>query len=75
MIATALLLTLAAGEPPKAPTDPSQQMICRRETLTGTRFARKICLTRAAREATAEENMRTIGEMRSRSHVYGLGTN
>jgi hypothetical protein len=74
MILVSLALTLAAADAPaKPPADPSQQMVCRRETLTGTRFGRKICLTKAQREATAEADYKAMQEMRQNMAIKCRG--
>ncbi len=43
----------------------SNEMICRREKLTGSNIARRICRTRAEIEAQAAEAQQQLHEMRS----------
>ena len=44
--------------------DPNE-MICRREEVTGTNFRRRVCLTRAEREREQEDSQEEMLERRS----------
>ena len=62
-------LALAAAQPvpsePRAtpPAADSEKMICKHQALTGTRFAKKICYTKADWDAKAEADRRALAEM------------
>ena len=62
-------LVLAAVQPlpsePRAaaPATESEKMICKHQALTGTRFAKKICYTKADWDAKAEADRRALAEM------------
>jgi hypothetical protein len=55
-----------AAEEPKERPDPDE-MICKLEDQTNTRFKKKVCMTRRDREALAEAQKRDLNEMVSRS--------
>ncbi len=52
----------AAPPPPKAP-----KLVCRTQTPTGTRFRKKVCMTREEYEATAERDRRDMAEIANKS--------
>lgn len=53
-----LLATAAPADDKKAP----DKLVCRSESVSGTRVARRICMTRAERERVSEEHKRRIAE-------------
>ena len=55
--------TVAATESQSA--DPSQELVCRSETITGTRFQRRYCATQAEREQRQQDD-RESGEKMQR---------
>lgn len=59
LLTLALATPAAAGEKQKSPDD----VICRTEAKTGTRFRSRDCRTRAQWEAQAEQQMRDAKEM------------
>lgn len=59
--------TTAAVTTEAAPVAAADRMICKRQALTGTRFAKKICYTSAQWDARAEADRRAIEEATSRA--------
>lgn len=59
-------IAAGAAEETKARPDPDE-MICKFEDQTNTRFKKKVCMTRRDREALAEAQKRDLNEMVSRS--------
>ena len=55
--------TAAAAE--TQPADPSQELVCRSETVTGTRFKRRYCATQAERDKRQQDD-RESGERMQR---------
>jgi len=55
--------TAAAAESP--PADPSQELVCRSEAVTGTRFKRRYCATQAERDRRQQDD-RESGERMQR---------
>lgn len=43
----------------------SDELICRREVVTGTNFRRRVCMTRAERDTRREESQEEMLERRS----------
>jgi hypothetical protein len=59
--------TVAAAE--AQPSDSSQEVVCRNETVTGSRFQRRYCATKAEREQRQKED-RESGETLQRKGAY-----
>jgi hypothetical protein len=59
--------TVAAAE--SQPSDPSQEVVCRNEQVTGTRFQRRYCATKAERDRRQQED-RESGEELQRKGAY-----
>ncbi|MFD0847738.1 hypothetical protein [Sphingosinicella xenopeptidilytica] len=59
-------IAAGAAEDKKARPDPDE-VICKIEDQTNTRFKKKVCMTRRDREALAEAQKRDLAEMVSRS--------
>ena len=55
---------VAAGENDKPKDDPNE-MICRREQVTGSNFRRRVCMTRAERQARRADSQEEMLERRS----------
>ena len=52
-----------------------ERMVCKRQALTGTRFARKICFSRAEWDAQAEQDRRALAEATSGQVQRDTGRN
>ena len=64
-IGIALALTSAAAFADVKKGD-ANELICKREKQTSTRFTKRTCMTKAQWDAMAEENRRNYSEMRDR---------
>jgi hypothetical protein len=62
--ATTAANTAQGAENSSAGADPDE-LICRREVVTGTNFRRRVCMTRAERETMREESQEEMLERRS----------
>lgn len=60
----ALAAEAAAPEPTAKPEKP--KLVCRQETPTGTRFAKKVCMTPEDAKRRAEGSRRSFDEMQNR---------
>jgi hypothetical protein len=82
--AFALSLVLAGQDPapsdPSATTNPqapaaedrdSQRMVCRRETVVGTRFPTRVCMTRAEWDARRAESRELAQSLETRNANRG----
>ncbi len=66
LIPSALLLTAAAPDASSGDDKKSSEVVCKMQKRTGTRFATKICYTRAQWMQIAEQNKRDFAEARDR---------
>ena len=64
-VATAATAAETAAAAESQPADPSQELVCKYETITGTRFRRRYCATQAEREQRQQED-RESGEKMQR---------
>lgn len=66
---TAATATTASTAGETQAVDPSQEQVCTFETVTGSRFQRRYCTTRAERERRQAED-RAMGEKMQRKGTY-----
>jgi predicted secreted protein len=64
-VATAATAAETAAAAESQPADPSQELVCRSETVTGTRFQRRYCATQAERDQRQQDD-RESGERMQR---------
>lgn len=65
-----LWLQAASELPPASDASPElEELVCKSQTGTGTRFKKKTCMTRAQWEAVAEQNKRDYAASRDRPTI------
>ena len=65
--ALAILAAPAFAEDKPKPADDGNKMVCTREIPTNTRFAKKICMTKAQRDAIAERDRQNFNDTQMKS--------
>lgn len=56
-----------AQQAPKPADDDANKIVCHSEVATGTRFKKKICMTKAQREAIAERDRQNFNDTQMKS--------
>jgi hypothetical protein len=70
----AILAVPALAEDKPKPVDDGNKMVCTSEVATGTRFKKKVCMTKAQRDAIAERDRQNFNDTQMKSALNAAST-